>query len=280
MKDIRAMIEELDKPGKQVMVKAIILEVNHDSLTSLGVQLSSNPLAFGPIGENAAAALSRLTYADERGNFAIASSADITAIVDFLIQKANGKVLNQPTLWTKDNEEAEFFKGRLVAFIENAVTSQESTSTRENFKYRPVGVTLRVRPNITPERAVDMTINLIISQIESQLINGQIATSELNTTTHSIVDDGQTILIGGILFQQDTQVQRKVPLLGDLPLLGPVFRHHDVVKSNNELLTFLTPYVVDENSLPETQRQIEDTLNRMNSQKDELETSVEKAGRD
>jgi general secretion pathway protein D len=280
MADIRKMIDELDRPGKQVMVKAIILEVNHDSLTSLGAQLSSNPAAFGAVGENAASALSQLSYTEQHGNFTLSTTSNITAIVDLLIKKANGKVLNQPTLWTKDNDEAEFFKGQNVAFIENSVTSTEGTSTRENFKYRPVGVTLRVRPNITPERAVDMTINLVISQIDPQLINGTIATNELNTTTHSIVNDGQTILIGGILFKQDSNIQRKIPLLGDIPLLGAVFRHYDVVKSNNELLTFITPYVVDENSLPATTREVDDTRTRMELMKSELDKSVEKAGKD
>jgi general secretion pathway protein D len=278
--DIRKMVEDLDKPGKQVMIKAIILEVDHDSFTTLGAQLSTNPAAFGPVGENAAAALSNLSYTQKSGSFSITSTTSITAIVDLLIKKANGRVLNQPTLWTKDNEEAEFFKGRSIAFIQNAVTSQETTATNSFFKYQPVGVTLRTRPNITPERAVDLTVNLIISQVDPQLVNGQIATDELNTTTNSIIGDGKTILIGGILFQEDTTIVRKTPLLGDLPLLGPLFRHYDVTKSNDELLAFLTPYVIDENARVESRREAEEPVDKLNQEGGELKKSVEKAGRD
>jgi len=80
------------------------------------------------------------------------------------------------------------------------------------------------------------------------LINNNIATNELNTTTHVIVEDGETIMLGGILFQNDTFIERKMPLLGDLPIAGGLFRHESSSVTNNELLAFITPYVIDEDS--------------------------------
>lgn len=75
----------------------------------------------------------------------------------------------------------------------------------------------------------------------------------MNTTTTSIVQDGQTIMLGGILFQQESDVERKVALLGDLPLLGGLFRHTETVESNNELIIFITPEVMgDEDMLAES----------------------------
>ena len=262
---IREMIEELDLPAMQVMIKAIILEVNHEGMTSLGIKLSSNPDAFGPIGVNALTALTQLAYTENRGTFDIGEitlqkgatiSFSINTLIDLLIQKVDAKILIQPTLWTKDNEEAEFFKGNRVPFTVSTQTSEEGTSQRDSVEYRNVGVTLRVRPKITPEKAVDMTINLIISEVEPILINGNVATSELNTTTNIIVNDGETIMLGGILFKTDSLTEQKVPLLGDLPLIGGLFRHEDTVQSNNELLVFITPYVVDADTSPEAQEEI------------------------
>jgi type II secretory pathway component GspD/PulD (secretin) len=106
-------------------------------------------------------------------------------------------------------------------------------------------VTLRIRPNITPENAVDTTIYLEISTVESELINGQIATNTLDMTTNIIVDDGETVMLGGILFQTDATVHQKVPFLGDIPLIGGLFNHDRQIMRNSELLIFVTPYVID-----------------------------------
>jgi len=72
----------------------------------------------------------------------------------------------------------------------------------------------------------------------------------MNTTTTAIVRDGQTIVLGGILFQKDSLVERKLPLVGDLPLVGPLFRHYETLESNTELIIFITPEVIDEESMP------------------------------
>jgi general secretion pathway protein D len=247
---IRSMVEELDKPAKQVMIKAIIVEVNHEDLTSLGVQIASNPSALGAANENALSALNQLLYVEEYAKvpgaaISLQTNLDATVLVDLLIKNTQGRVLNQPTLWTKDNQEAEFFRGREIAFKTLTQTPTQGQNTIDSFQYRPVGLTLRVRPNITPTNNVDTTIFMNISQVEQELVNGEVATSSFSTTTDMILEDGQTVLISGILFQQDMEIKTKVPLLGDIPLLGEIFKHSDTVKSNNELLAFITPYVID-----------------------------------
>ena len=277
MDEMVAMIEQLDQPGKQVMIKAVILSVDHSSVTSLGVQFATNSLAFGNLTENAVRALTELASGLERGSFTLSAGLDIHTLIEFLEKHANARVLNQPTLWTKDNEEAVFFRGQRVAFVVSSNTSTEGTATKENVEYRPVGVTLRVRPNITPEKAVDTTINLNISQVEPEIINGNIATSDLDTTTHVIVQDGETIMLGGILFQNESNIERKVPLLGDLPLLGGLFRHEETTIANNELLMFITPYVVENTADMKTGSAIgvlEDGFRTLETNRDILQKSV------
>lgn len=273
---IREMVEELDQPGKQVMIKAIIIQVTHESMTSLGVKLSSNPLAFGPAGQNALTALTELSYFENRGSFAIESGMDITALVDFLVRQTNAKILNQPTLWTKDNQEAEFFKGRLIPFVVSTQTSSEGTAQRDSVEYQPVGVTLRVRPNITPEKAVDMTINLRISELEPGLVNGNISTRELNTTTHMIVDNSQTLMLGGILLQNDSRITEKIPLLGDLPLLGGLFTHNDTLLTNDELIVFITPSVVEVAAQQQNIPEIDDAIDKLDETLEELNSTLRK----
>ena len=280
---LKEMITALDQPGKQVMIKAIIIEVDHEKMTSLGIKLASDPAAFGQLGENALLALTQLAYTQNQGAFNVGnvgykegatSTININTLVDLLIREVHAKVLNQPTLWTKDNEEAEFFKGRRVPFLVSTQTSAEGTSQRDSVEYRNVGVILRVRPNITPEKAVDMTINLIISEVETALVNGNIATNELNTTTHMIVNDGETIMLGGILFKNNNLIEEKLPLIGDIPVLGKLFRHYDTIISNNELLAFITPYVVDINSSPATVKEMKDKYDTMQDVLEMLDEDV------
>lgn len=272
---ITTMIEQLDQPGKQVMIKAVIVEIDHSSMTSLGVQLATDIDAFGTLEESAINVLYALTNTETRGSLTLSTTANVNVLVDLLVKNANARILNQPTLWTKDNEEAVFIKGKEVAFITASKTSQEGASTDKTYDYKDVGVTLRVRPNITPEKAVDTTINLEISEVESELINTQIAVNKLNTTTHLIVNDGETILLGGILFQKDTLIRRKVPLLGDLPIVGALFSHEETLQTNNELLAFITPYVIDDQTSAEAARQVEEPIEKMEAIMAELKEIFE-----
>jgi general secretion pathway protein D len=263
IKDITSMIEALDRPGMQVMIKAVIMEIGLSDMTSLGIQLSSNGSFASTLGPNALTALNTLIYrgpevtssgtTTSTTHFSSVTDANLDVLVDLLVKNANGRVLNQPTLWTKDNEEAIFVKGQKVAFITGTQTANTG-STQQSFTFEDVGVTLRIRPNITPEKAVDLIINLNISQIDSgSRENNQPVRSNLDTTSRLIINDGQSVMMGGILTQKDSLLVHKIPLLGDLPVLGGLFRHEAAESNNNELLVFVTPHVVDDttlNSLP------------------------------
>ncbi len=279
MDSIKAMIHELDVPGKQVLVKAVVLEVDHSSMTSLGVQLSTNPLSFGEIGENAVNALTELQFLDTRGSGSIAANADIYALIDFLEKNVNAKILNQQSLWTKDNEMATFFKGDLVPFTEGSSVGSTDRVTSD-VTFEEVGMTLEVRPSITPEDRVDMEVRVELSQLKDEIVNGQPVRGSMETDTKMIVDSGETIMLGGILFQKDSLVKRKVPLLGDVPLLGMLFRHETEIQTNNELIIFIIPEVIDEgagmgNTVDELMKAPLETLD---SVKDTINRDFQKAG--
>jgi general secretion pathway protein D len=251
-------------------------------MTSLGVQLATDSSLLGALTENGATILSAMAYADTFGAWTLDTNTSINTLVDLLVKNVNAKILNQPTLWTKDNEEAVFIKGKRVAFITNAQSdSSNLTAVNESFDYNDVGLTLRVRPNITPEKAVDMTINLIISQVDAELINEEIAVSNLDTTTHLIINNGQTVMLGGILFQKDSTIKRKVPLLGDIPVVGNLFRHTEKQLTNDELLVFVTPYVIDADSLnaipvdTDTDAQLQEPFRKMEKIRRQLDKSMD-----
>jgi general secretion pathway protein D len=280
MDNIVKLIEELDIPGKQVMIKAVIMQIDHSNVTSLGLQLSSG--GFSDVGENAITIINSLEYLEEHGalvfgergggmSFDISAGLSVTAMIDFLVKKTDAKILNQQTLWTKDNEEAMFFKGKRVAFKTEMGVTQVTTT--ESIEFEQVGMTLRVRPSITPENNVDMIINVILSQLTADKENEQPVRTEMDTTTNMIVQHGQTLMLGGILFQTDSKVQRKIPVLGDVPVAGGLFRHDYIVEGNEELIVFITPYVIDEPEklLPETKEEIEKPKEKLENIRKDLE---------
>ena len=269
LENIENLITELDVPGKQVMIKAVIMQIDHSNVTSLGLQLRSG--GFSDVGENAITIGNSLNFLEEHGAFTFESDMDVTAMIDFLVKKTDAKILNQQTLWTKDNEEAMFFKGKRVAFkTEMGVTQQTTTQSVE---FEQVGMTLRVRPSITPENNVDMIINVILSQLTADKENEQPVRTEMDTTTNMIVQHSQTLMLGGILFQTDSTVERKIPLLGDVPVAGGLFRHNNIIQSNEELIVFITPYVVHEpeEMLPETKAEIEKPKEKLDNIREDLE---------
>jgi len=297
--EIEGLIAQLDVPGKQVMIEAIIVEVEHSKVTSLGVELSTNPNAFGTLGENALMALGNLTHIGTHGSVTgtiapaseipspigatgsgtvLGVGTDIYALLDFLIKTTNAKILNQQTLWTKDNEEASFFKGSEVPFL-GSVTQAVNVGTQQSITYEPVGMQLRARPSITPEDKVDMVVNVEISQLtpDREPSTGILIRSKMNTTTNMIVENKQTLLLGGILFQKDSKVERKLPGFGDLPLVGGLFRHNLITQTNSELLVFMTPHVIEESAkeLPEA---VEEKKEILDNTREQLEAVLEVIG--
>jgi general secretion pathway protein D len=287
---LEGTIQELDVPGMQVMIKATVVEVDHSALTSLGVQLATDPAAFGALTENSVTALGDLTALATHGTIGPADTllgvagegtiagvtSNIFVLLDFLIKHTNAKILNEQTLWTEDNEEASFFKGQKVAFVGG--TSTTGTGIQQSsFQFEKVGMTLAVRPSITPEKNVDMIVNIILSQLTGELVNGQPVRTEMETETNMIVSNGETLMLGGILFQENSRIKRKLPLLGDIPLIGGLFQHNRDTLANNELIVFITPQVVSETiELSEgAKKQIEESKRRLEEVQKELGAAAE-----
>ena len=292
MDSLQTMITELDIPGKQLMLKAIIMLVNHQNMTSLGLQYSSDPARWNPPdNENALVARNTLSALQQYGSLVVdprtgattgegvvvQEGLNLSVLIDFLMRDLHAKILNQQTLWTKDNEEAQFFKGQRVGFQTQISISDTGGRATSNYTYEKVGMTLRARPSITPEKSVDMIINVILSQLESEVINTQPVRTELDTTTNLVVKDGQTIMLGGMLFQEDSKTKRKVPFFGDLPLVGGLFRHKQEMQANSELLIFITPYVIEtsEQMLPQARQEQEKARQKLHNLQEELRPLAE-----
>ena len=257
-----SIINDLDRPGRQVMLTATLAEVTLGDGLNLGIRVGTD-IADGLSGDNVFGVSTGLDLtkgsenlvAEDAGlasNFASpwfdTSFLDVNTSVDFVLQalseQNNVRILQRPRVFTSDNKEAKFFAGQDVTFQTGSTANEQGTTT--SFEQEAIGIGLNVRPRITKERNVAMEIEILLSNIASTaLVNSNPVVNRRQTTTTVTVKNNQTIVLSGIRREDDTDVERKVPLLGDIPLLGAVFTSTEKAKSLVELVMFITPVVVD-----------------------------------
>ena len=276
---IGELISSLDQPGRQVLISAVIAEVSVADDLALGLRWSSGPInpANGDnsisIGTNTSA-----TENDFLGDLFDTSvlnvDADLNLVFQALDQEGDVKILSEPRIFTSDNQEAVFFDGQDVPIVTDTNTTQDGNiiSTRE---YRAVGISLRTRPRITTQGAVDLRVNLELSSIQPTLTaDGFFIFDRRETTTQLIVQNGQTVVISGILRSEESDITRKVPFLGDIPLIGAIFTSTERSTENTELVAFITPVVVQNDAEVEElnepfRQQLEDLRRQLNQLQDE-----------
>lgn len=247
---ILKLIERLDQPGRQVLISAIIAEISSEDAESLGLRWSSQTITpnnpDNSIGVGVDSSGTRNNFATSLFDTSVLNvNTDVNLLLQALAQGTNVAILSEPKIFTSDNQEAEFFDGQDIPFITDSQTSDVGNIT-QSFDYRAVGIQLRARPRITVRNDVDLRVNVELSSITpGETLFGGFIVDRRETTTQLIVRNGQTIVISGILRSEDSETLRKVPILGDIPLLGYLFRSKDTQVTKTELLIFITPIVVN-----------------------------------
>ncbi len=273
------MISALDKPGRQVLISAIVAEVSREDALSLGLRWSSQTITPSN-GDNSISI--GTTQQGTKNNYATSLfdtsvlnvNTDVNLLLQALGQDTDVSILSEPKIFTSDNQEAEFFDGQDIPFITDSQTNAQGNLV-QSFDYRAVGIRLTARPRITVQQDVDLRVNVELSSIvPGQTINNAFVVDRRETTTQLIVKDGQTVVISGILREEATNIVRKVPLFGDIPLLGELFKSRDITKTNTELLVFITPVVV--NNTDESGPVNERFVDRLQGIKDDFGKDVKK----
>ncbi len=247
------IVNQLDKPGRQVLIAAIIAEVELTDDLALGLRLSNSEtiLRSGPVDNRIGVNLGfegmvNNVFGGLFDTSTLNATSSINIVLQALAQKTKVRILQEPVVFTSDNQEASFFEGQDVPVLTTSQLTPQG-GVNESTEYQAVGIGLNVRPRITAYGDVDMEINLEISNINvaASVVSISPVFDRRETTTQVIVKDGQTIVISGILRDQESKVKRKVPLLGDIPLIGALFTSIDHQQTRTELIAFVTPFIVD-----------------------------------
>ncbi|MFM7484960.1 MAG: type II secretion system secretin GspD, partial [Burkholderiaceae bacterium] len=278
-RNLRVIIDQLDARRAQVYVESLIVEINADRAAQLGVQwagLSGNGGAdyrvgvltgFGSGGDNliqqAGATLSSsgTPLVPSNGLAALLvkqntnGKLSLGLLARALETDAKANILSMPNLITLDNEEARIIVGQNVPFITGQFTTAASGGTAgvnpfQTIERRDIGLSLRVRPTISQGGTVKMAIYQETSNIQQSTASGLI-TSKRSIDTNVLVDDGQIIVLGGLIEDTVSDAVEKIPGLGNLPLIGYLFRYQSKRRTKTNLMVFLRPNILrtDEQSI-------------------------------
>jgi general secretion pathway protein D len=256
------VIDRLDIRRSQVLVEAIIVEVRGDLNKQLGVEWAAFKENRIVAGLTNSGNLAGVASAIQAGTNPIVSSGlllsfgidnidssgtNFAGLIQFLESSSEANILSTPSILTTDNNEAIISVAENVPFITGTFTNDSgSTNPFQTIERRDVGITLKVTPQISKGETLVLEIDQIVSNISSQAIAGasDIVTTERQITTQVIAQNGEVIILGGLIEDVVTQTQQKIPLLGDIPYLGRLFRNDitDVQKSN--LMIFLKSTII------------------------------------
>lgn len=247
---LKPIIEDLDRPVPQVLIKCLLAEVTISDDVDFGTEFSV--LNLGSEGEGGV-----LTdmVPDNLNSSAVTSGGLVTKIVegDFtwtlraLQEIGELNVLSRPYILTSNNQTATITVGQEVPFIRDTRITDEG-GTINTIEYEDIGIILEVTPNINPDGVVIMDISPEISTTTtetvpiSETVNAAVFAKRSSTSRVSI-RNGQTIVIGGLMQDDNKTTVNKVPIIGDIPLIGELFKRTRIEKEKTELLIFLTPQV-------------------------------------
>ena len=277
-RQLRAVIDQLDTRRAQVFVESLIVEVNTDRAAELGVQWQevigrAGNSTLGVIGTNftvgganifsvAAGAATGQTVPSPGGNLGVVRNLNgtyaLSALARFIETQAGGNVLSTPNLLTLDNEEAKIVIGQNVPFVTGQYTSNNTSGASVNpfqtIERKDVGLTLRVRPQISENGTVKMQIFQEVSSVQAGSINSAsgLITNKRSIESNVAVDNGSIVVLGGLLQDEYAGNEQKLPGLGDLPLIGRLFKSETRSRKKTNLMVFLRPVVVRDNASSES----------------------------
>lgn len=244
---VHQLIEQLDQPQEQVLIQVLLAEVTLDNTTELGVEWSY-VRGGDPSFETGADFSLDSTLQSLGGYYAALSGSDVQVLLRALEEDGRLEILSRPQILTADNMEAVINIGQRVPLITGSqVTPQGGTVNQ--FNYEDVGVILTVTPRISPDGFVRLDVAPTISALSSSSVQVSPGLevpiiNQRTATTTVTVRSGESVLLGGLIGSTEDTRTRKIPLLGDIPLLGNLFRSKKSKQGRNELLIVLTPQIL------------------------------------
>lgn len=273
---IAQVLTNLDRPKPQVLIKVVFVEVTHNNDLDFGVEggwgrqnmngtikSASAVNGFGLSGLSSAVGTNFNQFGQPISSFSPVSpltqqgaglyqilGQDYQVTIRAIAQSGNARVLSRPSILARNNQPATITVGQSVPLITSVSYNGLNGTPINAVSYTSVGVILKVTPFITADGLVEMMVSPQISSIDPNLsipisagVNAPVIDIR-SADTVAVTADGQTVIIGGLMETDKSTTDTKIPILGDIPLLGNLFKHKQKSDSKTELLIFLTPHIV------------------------------------
>ena len=250
IKQVREFVKAVDVKEEEVLIEAKIVQVILSDQNKMGVDWEAIVKDYHNL--DLKSSFNILEESSKQGKISIGtlSDDDYTAMIQALNTIGNTNVLSNPRITVVDNKEAKILVGSTEPYITSTTITNSSgpTTISEAVNFIEVGVKLHVTPHIHKDDFVTMLIKPEVSSVLRSITTSNnntipvVETSEAETTV--MVKDGVTIVIGGLMKDEKIKTVNKVPILGDIPLLGVLFRNKDDLKRKTELVIFLTPHII------------------------------------
>lgn len=267
IKDIQEMVEILDVEKPQVFVKARIIEINQNMADQIGVKYG---LAGGAVTD-----AGLFTFAANLGGSAVAfdgggllnltsasfdSGVAFGATVDFLASNGAADTLSEPTLLCVNNQESSIYVGRTEPIVTSSQQGTDSTSlARNTYSREDIGLTLKIKPRLSQGNKVTLITTTKLEDVLNSSIPGLPSTTKREVVTTAIVNNGESVIIGGLIYDKSREEAQGIPGLRDIPVLGYLFDWKKTSHEEINLVIILTPFIVRNNEdLPRVRKMLQD----------------------
>lgn len=252
IKQVDAMVAALDVLTRQIMIEAKLIEISPQNAEKLGIDWSKTVDAqiFQEVILPSGSPLKYSVELPLEGgsiSYGKLSFSQFNAVLDFLKSETNAKLVSNPRILAMDNQEAIISVGNTIPIpqINRGVGGQGDVVT---FEYRDVNIMLRVTPHVSDDSTITLFVNPVIEEITGEVVAGENRapiTSKREVQTVVNIKSNETMVIGGLIKESTVETLNKVWFLGDVPLIGNLFRHKDKVKKQTDLLIFITPRLLE-----------------------------------
>ncbi|MFX4212658.1 type II secretion system protein GspD [Aliarcobacter butzleri] len=255
LKQIKDLIQELDKEKAQVYVQAKIIEVNNELVNKIGISYgiinaSARSDGINAISSNLNGGSNAIKEAvDTLGikvsDINIKSGLALGASLNLLQQNGALDIVSEPSILAIDNKESSIYVGEKIS-VEISSTLTDGGLQRTNYEREDIGLTLKVKPRISSDTKLTLEINTLLEGIKSTSVSaGQNPdTLKKEIKTAAILNNGESVIIGGLIENKNEIIEQKVPVLGDIPLFGELFKNDSKMNKKNNLVIIVTPYMI------------------------------------
>lgn len=265
LESIETVIAELDVKRSQVMIEAIIVEVTDSFSNTLEILWGTSPTLSGGVSSAnlLGSTSSALAVSDNPGaalvqsglNWGFFRNGSLRSLLHAVASDNNNNVLSTPSIITIDNEEAEILVGSNVPFVTGSQTSAATTTNNpfRTIQREDIGITLKITPKVSKQRTITLAVEQEVESVREEQISAaqDLITDKRSIKTNVLVDDGTILVLGGLIEDRTTRNQTKVPLLGDIPLLGRFFSSDTKTTRKQNLMVFIKTTIIDDLSLAE-----------------------------